>query len=317
MGALEEEVTAELPVGAEEVTAELPVFVYTTAALSPEQTNLLAVYTSRQRRPGRNGHGRHRAQPSAATRASKTAGLALSLLLISGSGYMAMADELALSRGYSVPGYSPSTVDPGLVPPAPPMEPPQPTLVPVSVPAPKKPAPSPAPTPKPAPTSAPAPKPEPAPAVKKPAPPPPPPPPPPPAPKKPPVVSASCKIQNSLRGDVRPGVREVACFLDAQFPKVTGLLGLGPGSVRGSEHPDGLAIDFLVGKLADGDEVAACAARHFNDWNIDYIIWKQAILTKQGGSFRPMEDRGGRTANHFDHVHISFRGTSAPHDLEC
>ncbi|WP_372509255.1 hypothetical protein [Actinomadura madurae] len=38
---------------------------------------------------------------------------------------------------------------------------------------------------------------------------------------------------------------------------------------------------------------------------ISYVIWKQRIWNVRGGGWRPMEDRGSITQNHYDHVHIS------------
>ena len=37
---------------------------------------------------------------------------------------------------------------------------------------------------------------------------------------------------------------------------------------------------------------------------IKYVIWKQRI--NSGSGWRAMANRGGITANHFDHVHITF-----------
>jgi hypothetical protein len=34
------------------------------------------------------------------------------------------------------------------------------------------------------------------------------------------------------------------------------------------------------------------------------VIWRQRI--NFGSGWKPMEDRGGVTANHFDHTHISM-----------
>jgi hypothetical protein len=32
------------------------------------------------------------------------------------------------------------------------------------------------------------------------------------------------------------------------------------------------------------------------------------MLSSPGGSWKAMEDRGGVTANHFDHVHVNYTG---------
>ena len=37
-----------------------------------------------------------------------------------------------------------------------------------------------------------------------------------------------------------------------------------------------------------------------------YIIWQQRYYDiRTGGGWRMMSDRGGATANHYDHVHVS------------
>jgi hypothetical protein len=71
-----------------------------------------------------------------------------------------------------------------------------------------------------------------------------------------------------------------------------------------SDHPKGLALDFMVDR-ATGDALAAYAVAHRAELGINYVIWRQRIDT--GSGFKAMADRGGPTANHFDHVHVSFR----------
>lgn len=72
-----------------------------------------------------------------------------------------------------------------------------------------------------------------------------------------------------------------------------------------SDHPGGKALDFMT---RSGDALAAYAMAQAKRFNIKYIIWNQRIWSvgrsKEG--WRRMEDRGGDTANHRDHVHISF-----------
>jgi len=44
---------------------------------------------------------------------------------------------------------------------------------------------------------------------------------------------------------------------------------------------------------------------------IKYVIWKQRINSGDSRGWRNMADRGGITANHYDHVHITFSGSSS------
>jgi len=57
-----------------------------------------------------------------------------------------------------------------------------------------------------------------------------------------------------------------------------------------------------------GDGLAAFAEKNWKRLNIKYIIWNQHIWnpSRANEGWRLMEDRGGDTENHRDHVHISF-----------
>jgi hypothetical protein len=83
------------------------------------------------------------------------------------------------------------------------------------------------------------------------------------------------------------------------------------GRANASDHPRGLAVDFMVDR-ATGDKLAACALRDREALGISYVIWRQRIDT--GSGFRAMPDRGSPTANHFDHVHVSFEPGVTPGD---
>lgn len=75
------------------------------------------------------------------------------------------------------------------------------------------------------------------------------------------------------------------------------------GRSGASDHPKGKALDFMVERAA-GDQLAAFATENLQRLGIKYLIYRQRINFGQG--WEPMEDRGGATANHMDHVHISF-----------
>lgn len=123
---------------------------------------------------------------------------------------------------------------------------------------------------------------------------------------------SDCTIENRW-GDVEPRARQVACLLDETYPGITEMLGVAPRGLAGSGHPKGLAVDFLINQdRVTGDAIAACAAAHFADWDLDYVLWRQRSLEDAGGEFEPMADRGGATANHMDHVHLSFHRRSDP-----
>ena len=110
-----------------------------------------------------------------------------------------------------------------------------------------------------------------------------------------------CALDTSQLGPVKSHVRTAAEFLGCRFGEPT-VLGVA-GRSNASDHPRGLAVDFMVDR-ATGDRLAACAIHDRDALGISYVIWRQRIDT--GDGFRAMPDRGSPTANHFDHVHVSF-----------
>ena len=81
--------------------------------------------------------------------------------------------------------------------------------------------------------------------------------------------------------------------------------GLRPGD--SGDHGSGLAVDFMVPESsATGDAIANDAISSMGANNISYVIWKQQIYGDWTNGWEWMEDRGGVTANHYDHVHVSF-----------
>jgi hypothetical protein len=110
-----------------------------------------------------------------------------------------------------------------------------------------------------------------------------------------------CGLSTSILGPVKSHVRAAAQQLGCRFgePAMHGVA----GRAGTSDHPGGLAVDFMVDR-ATGDALAACALENMEALGVKYVIWEQAI--NHGNGWKPMEDRGGATANHFDHVHVSF-----------
>jgi hypothetical protein len=128
-----------------------------------------------------------------------------------------------------------------------------------------------------------------------------------------PAPTADCGLNTGQLGAVKPFVRTAAEFLGCAFDKPT-VLGVA-GRSNASDHPSGRALDFMVNR-ATGDQLAACAIRNREALGISYVIWRQRIDT--GSGFRAMEDRGSPTANHFDHVHVSFKpGAAAGPPISC
>ena len=81
------------------------------------------------------------------------------------------------------------------------------------------------------------------------------------------------------------------------------------------DHGKGLAVDVMVPTNSElGDQVAQYAIDNMDRAGISYIIWKQQFYMPVNNIYGPantwnqMPDRGGDTANHNAHVHISFNG---------
>jgi hypothetical protein len=124
------------------------------------------------------------------------------------------------------------------------------------------------------------------------------------------AVGGDCGLDTSGLGAVKSYVRDAAEFLGCRFgePDMHGVA----GRAGTSDHPGGLALDFMVDR-ATGDALASCALENMEELGVKYVIWEQRI--NHGDGWSNMEDRGGDTANHFDHVHISFESGRGRGDM--
>jgi hypothetical protein len=115
---------------------------------------------------------------------------------------------------------------------------------------------------------------------------------------------------NNTAGAINPRAQAAA---DAVVSNVPGAGSISLGGTRPSAadpggHPSGLAVDYMV--MANGglgDAIAAYHVAHWDELGVEYVIWKQRMLSSPGGAWKAMENRGGTTANHFDHVHVNYR----------
>lgn len=108
-------------------------------------------------------------------------------------------------------------------------------------------------------------------------------------------------------GAVAPHVRAAAEEVGAKFGIRT-IYGVGLRPSGNSDHPRGLALDYMTGTdRAKGDALAAFMQANAGRLGVKYLIWRQRIWFP-GREWRPMADRGSPTANHEDHIHASFNG---------
>lgn len=127
--------------------------------------------------------------------------------------------------------------------------------------------------------------------------------------------AGSCDIDTDGLGDVQSWVGTAARFLGCAYGQPD-LLGVGERG-NASDHPDGLALDLMV-RGEKGDRIAECALDNADQLGVKYVIFQQRM--NSGDGWESMEDRGGDTANHMDHVHISFEdgpGSGAPDLGRC
>ncbi|KFZ78851.1 hypothetical protein ED92_30920 [Amycolatopsis sp. MJM2582] len=124
------------------------------------------------------------------------------------------------------------------------------------------------------------------------------------------TVPAATACSTSLAG-TKPHVAQVGNHVKAKF----GVKNVGgvAGRANASDHPSGLALDFMV-DTATGNAIAEYLLANQKDFGITYVIWRQRY--NDGSGWDTMEDRGGATANHMDHVHVSF-AKSAKVNVSC
>lgn len=81
--------------------------------------------------------------------------------------------------------------------------------------------------------------------------------------------------------------------------------GFGGGSVPGSDHPKGRALDYMINNVkngkARGDALAQDVLKNWKKWNVKYVIWNRHIWHPGRG----WKKYSGPSA-HTDHVHVSF-----------
>ncbi|KAB2576870.1 putative secreted protein [Lasiodiplodia theobromae] len=118
------------------------------------------------------------------------------------------------------------------------------------------------------------------------------------------AVEGAKKIVAKNKGKVR----EIGCVRNCKC-----------GAAGASDHCCGLAIDLMCSKAAgvktdQGKSIAEWAMRNHGSLKLTYVIFGQRIWNPSRDAvgpwsgWRKMEDRGSVTANHWDHVHVSFKG---------
>lgn len=110
---------------------------------------------------------------------------------------------------------------------------------------------------------------------------------------------------------LQPNAKAAAQYFGPKYGIKT-IYGVGAGSVPGSDHPIGLADDFMINNIPNGksvgDALAADAIANKATFNIKYVIWYKRIDRLDGKGWQPYSG----PSDHTDHVHISFnRGSGS------
>ncbi|MGI3779817.1 MAG: hypothetical protein ACRYG2_03490, partial [Janthinobacterium lividum] len=124
------------------------------------------------------------------------------------------------------------------------------------------------------------------------------------------VTNAPCGKGSAMEQGLTPDAVLVHRTVCARYPQVTSFGGLRGG---GGFHASGQAVDCMISDSQVGWQLARWVQAHARQLGVSEVIYSQHIWTVQRGSegWRSMPDRGSRTANHYDHVHVSVYGHSA------
>ena len=124
------------------------------------------------------------------------------------------------------------------------------------------------------------------------------------------VTDAACPKGSAMEQGLTPDAVLVHRTVCARFPQVTSFGGLRGG---GGFHATGQAVDCMIADSKVGWQLARWVQAHARELGASEVIYSQHIWTVQrsGDGWRSMPDRGSRTANHYDHVHVSVYGHRA------
>jgi uncharacterized protein YraI len=109
--------------------------------------------------------------------------------------------------------------------------------------------------------------------------------------------------------DLTPKAQAVVADVRVRFTSIKTIYGVRADSIP--DHPSGRAVDLMIpnysSNAAYGQQIADYYRANASKYGISYIIFRQRIwnVARDSEGWRWMADRGGDTANHYDHVHIT------------
>jgi uncharacterized protein YraI len=119
------------------------------------------------------------------------------------------------------------------------------------------------------------------------------------------VSGASCSISPGILSHLTSNARSVYRAVCAAFGGSVSSFG-GYRAGDGGDHGSGRAVDIMVSGQP-GWDIARYVQTHARQLHVTYVIYEQRIWLAGNptSQWKTMEDRGSRTANHYDHVHVS------------
>ena len=119
------------------------------------------------------------------------------------------------------------------------------------------------------------------------------------------VSDTPCSISSSIESHLTSNARSVYRAVCAAFGDPVSSFG-GYRAGDGGDHGSGRAVDIMVSG-EPGWAIARYVQAHARELGVTYVIYQQQIwlVGNPTSQWEAMEDRGSRTANHYDHVHVS------------
>jgi len=119
------------------------------------------------------------------------------------------------------------------------------------------------------------------------------------------VSDAPCFISSDIESHLTSNARSVYRAVCAAFGGSVSSFG-GYRAGDSGDHGSGRAVDIMVSG-DPGWDIARYVQAHARELGVTYVIYQQKIWLAGNptSQWKTMEDRGSRTANHYDHVHVS------------
>ncbi|MBA4023915.1 MAG: transglycosylase [Gordonia sp.] len=109
----------------------------------------------------------------------------------------------------------------------------------------------------------------------------------------------------------------LARAITVKFPQITTIGGWREDGGGYQDHPDGRAVDIMIPNytaadgIALGDQVNKYVHDNKDHFQVVYTIWRQEYFPANAPASK-MDSRGGATADHYDHVHVTVVGGGYP-----